>query len=137
MKTKFFILVMLLMPVLFGCSKESDNIVGDWYICSTEYTDSNAPEFYHFKEYTKENTIGFISFTADGKGVIKGLDDEDQSVLLVELKFHWTLSNDKLTLTYEGSNKSESETIIFEERDKYYFYTTNGSAYSKISFKRM
>lgn len=136
MKTKLFILVMLLMPILFGCSKESNAIVGDWYICSTEHSDGSAPELYLFKEYTKENTIGFISYTADGKGVLKSIDEVDRSVLK-EVNFHWTLSNDKLTITYEGSNKSESETIIFEERDKYYFYTTNGLAYSKISFKRM
>ena len=127
---------MLFMPILFGCSKESNAIVGDWYICSTEYSDSSDPELYHFKEYTKENTIGLISYTADGKGVSKGIDEEDQSVL-VELKFHWTLSNDKLTVTYEGSDQSESATIIFEGRDKYYFYTTNGSAYQKMGFKRM
>lgn len=136
MKTKLLILAMLLMPILFGCSKESNAIVGDWYICSTEYSDSSDPELYHFKEYTKENTIGFVSYTADGKGIVKGLDDEGQSVV-VELKFHWTLPNDKLTITYEGTNKSESETIIFEGRDKYYFYTTNGSAYQKMGFKRM
>lgn len=100
------------MPILFGCSKESNAIVGDWYICSTEYSDSSDPELYHFKEYTKENTIGFVSYTADGKGIVKGLDDEGQSVV-VELKFHWTLSNDKLTVTYEGTNKSESETIKY------------------------
>lgn len=41
MKTKLFI-AMLLMPFIFGCSKESNSIVGDWYICSTEYSDSSA-----------------------------------------------------------------------------------------------
>lgn len=87
MKTKLFILVMLLMPVLFGCSKESNAIVGDWYICSTEHSDSSNPELYSFKEYTKENTIGCISYTADGKGVSKSIDEEDRSVL-EEVKFH-------------------------------------------------
>lgn len=46
MKTKLFI-VMLLFPLMFGCSKESNSIVGDWYICLTEYSDSSDPEAYH------------------------------------------------------------------------------------------
>ena len=68
MKTKLFI-AMLLMPLVFGCSKDSDAIVGDWYICSTEYSDSNDPEAYQLTEYTKENSIGVISYSANGKGV--------------------------------------------------------------------
>ena len=86
MKTKLFI-VMLLFPLMFGCSKESNSIVGDWYICLTEYSDSSDPEAYHSRTYTKENTIGIISYTADGKGVSKSLDEEDHSVLS-EMKFH-------------------------------------------------
>ena len=66
MKTKLFI-AMLLIPLMFGCNKESNTIVGDWYLCSTEYSDSSDPEAYHSTEYTKENTIGIISYTADGK----------------------------------------------------------------------
>ena len=89
MKTKLFI-AMLLMPFIFGCSKESNSIVGDWYICSTEYSDSSAPEADHSSMYTKENTIGIISYTADGRGVSKSLDEEDHSVLS-EMKFHWRI----------------------------------------------
>lgn len=119
MKTKLLILAMLLMPILFGCCKESNTIVGDWYICSTEYSDSSDPDAYHFKEYTKENTIGLTSYTADGKGVSKSIDEENQSVL-EEVKFHWTLSNGKLTITPDGSNISTSGDVIFEGSDKYY-----------------
>lgn len=136
MKTKLFILAMLLMPILFGCSKESTAIVGDWYICSTEYSDSSDPELYHFKEYTKENTIGFISYTADGKGVSKSIDEEDQSVL-EEVKFHWTLSKGRLTITPDGSNISTSGNIIFEGNDKYCIVMQYDTVSEKMGFKRM
>ena len=45
---------MLLLPIMFGCSKESNTIVGDWYICLTEYSDSSDPEAYHSSTYTKK-----------------------------------------------------------------------------------
>lgn len=136
MKTKFFILVMLLMPILFGCSKESNAIVGDWYICSTEHSDSSTPELYSFKEYTKENTIGCISYTADGKGVSKSIDEEDRSVL-EEVKFHWTLSKGRLTITPDGSNLSTSGDVIFEGNDKYYTVVQHDTVSEKMGFKRM
>lgn len=136
MKTKLFILVMLLMPILFGCSKESNAIVGDWYICSIEYSDSSHPELYHFKEYTKENTIGCISYTADGKGVAKSIDEEDRSVL-EEVKFHWTLSKGRLTSTPDGSNLSTSGDVIFEGNDKYYTVVQHDTVSEKMGFKRM
>lgn len=59
MKTKLFI-AMLLIPLMFGCNKESNTIIGEWYLCSTEYSDSSDPEAYHSTEYTKENTIGLF-----------------------------------------------------------------------------
>ena len=127
---------MLLMPILFGCSKESNAIVGDWYICSTEYSDSSDPEAYHFNEYTKENTIGLISYTADGKGVSKAIDEEGQSVVS-EMKFHWALSNDKLTITLEGTNQSSSSNIIFEGDNKYYTVEQYETSTQKMSWQRM
>ncbi len=135
MKTKLFIAV-LLMTVLFGCSKESNTIVGDWYLCSTEYSDSSDPEAYHLSEYTKENTIGLVSYTADGKGVSKSIDGEDRSVLS-EMKFHWTLSNDKLTITIEGNSQSSSSDIVFEGNNKYYTVMQRGTVSEKIGWQRM
>lgn len=135
MKTKLFI-AMLLMTVLFGCSKESNTIVGDWYLCSTEYSDSSDPEAYHLSEYTKENTIGLVSYTADGKGVSKSIDGEDRSVLS-EMKFHWTLSNDKLTITIEGNSQSSSSDIVFEGNNKYYTIMQRGTVSEKIGWQRM
>lgn len=135
MKTKLFI-VMLLFPLMFGCSKESNSIVGDWYICLTEYSDSSDPEAYHSSTYTKENTIGIISYTADGKGVSKSLDEEDHSVLS-EMKFHWTLSNDKLTITIEGNSQSSSSDIVFEGNNKYYTVMQRGTVSEKIDWQRM
>ena len=135
MKTKLFIAV-LLMTVLFGCSKESNTIVGDWYLCSTEYSDSSDPEAHHLSEYTKENTIGIISYTADGKGVSKSLDEEDQSVLS-EMSFQWTLSNGRLTITYESSNLSNSTDIIFEGDNKYYTVVQRGTVTEKMGWQRM
>lgn len=135
MKTKLFI-AMLLIPLIFGCSKESSTIVGDWYICLTEYSDSSDPEAYHSSTYTKENTIGIISYTADGKGVSKSLDEEDHSVLS-EMKFHWTLSEDKLTITIEETNKSNSSNIIFEGNNKYYTVVQRGTVTEKMGWQRM
>ncbi len=136
MKTKFFILTMLLMTALYGCSKEFDTIVGDWYLCSTEYSDSSDPEAYHLSEYTKENTIGLVSYTADGKGVSKSIDEEDRSVLS-EMKFHWALSNGKLTITLEGSNQSSSIDIVFEGNNKYYTVMQRGTVTEKMGWQRM
>lgn len=135
MKTKLFI-AMLLMPLIFGCSKDSDAIVGDWYLCSTEYSDSSDPDAYHSNAYTKENTIGIISYTADGKGVSKSLDEEDQSVLS-EMSFQWTLSNGRLTITYESSNLSNSTDIIFEGDNKYYTVVQRGTVTEKMGWQRM
>lgn len=135
METKLFI-AMLLIPLMFGCNKESNTIVGDWYLCSTEYSDSSDPEAYHSTEYTKENTIGIISYTADGKGVSKSLDEEDHSVLS-EMKFHWTLSNDKLTITIEGNSQSSSSDIVFEGNNKYYTVMQRGTVSEKIGWQRM
>lgn len=135
MKTKLFV-AMLLIPLIFGCSKESNTIVGDWYICLTEYADSSDPEAYHSSTYTKENTIGIISYTADGKGVSKSLDEEDHSVLS-EMKFHWTLSNDKLTITIEGNSQSSSSDIVFEGNNKYYTVMQRGTVSEKIGWQRM
>lgn len=135
MKTKLFI-AMLLIPLMFGCNKESNNIIGEWYLCSTEYSDSSDPEAYHSSEYTKENTIGIISYTADGKGVSKSLDEEDHSVLS-EMKFHWTLSNDKLTITIEGNSQSSSSDIVFVGNNKYYTVMQRGTVSEKIGWQRM
>ncbi len=136
MKAKFFILTMLLMTALYGCSKEFDTIVGDWYLCSTEYSDSSDPEAYHLSEYTKENTIGLVSYTADGKAVSKSIDEEDRSVLS-EMKFHWALSNGKLTITLEGSNQSSSIDIVFEGNNKYYTVMQRGTVTEKMGWQRM
>ncbi len=135
MKTKLFI-VMLLFPLIFGCSKESNTIVGDWYLCSTEYSDSSDPELDHSNEYTKENTIGLVSYTADGKGVSKSIDEEDRSVLS-EMKFHWALSNGKLTITLDGTNQSSSSNIIFEGDNKYYTVEQYETSTQKMGWQRM
>lgn len=135
MKTKLFI-AMLLIPLIFGCSKESNTIIGEWYLCSTEYSDSSDPEAYHSSTYTKENTIGIISYTADGKGVSKSLDEEDHSVLS-EMKFHWTLSNDKLTITIEGNSQSSSSDIVFEGNNKYYTVMQRGTVTEKMGWQGM
>lgn len=135
MKTKLFI-AMLLIPLIFGCSKESNTIIGEWYLCSTEYSDSSDPEAYHSSTYTKENTIGIISYTADGKGVSKSLDEEDHSVLS-EMSFQWTLSNGRLTITYESSNLSNSTDIIFEGDNKYYTVVQRGTVTEKMGWQRM
>ena len=135
MKTKLFI-AMLLIPLMFGCNKESNTIIGEWYLCSTEYSDSSDPDAYHSNAYTKENTIGIISYTADGKGVSKSLDEEDHSVLS-EMKFHWTLSNDKLTITIEGNSQSSSSDIVFEGNNKYYPVMQRGTVSEKIGWQRM
>lgn len=135
MKTKLFI-VMLLMPLILGCSKDSDAIVGDWYICSTEYSDSSDPEAYQLTEYTKEHTIGVISYSSNGKGVSKSLDEDSQSVMS-EIKFHWTLSKDKLTIKPDGTNQSSTSNIIFEGDSRYYTVVQDETVTEKIVWQRM
>lgn len=134
MKTELFI-AMLLMLLTFGCGKDSDAIVGDWYICSTEYSDSSDPEAYQLTEYTKENTIGVISYLANGKGVSKSLDEDSQSVIS-EIKFHWTLSKDKLTIKPDGSNQSSTSNIVFEGDSRYYTVDQNETVTEKIVWQR-
>lgn len=124
------------MPLIFGCSKDSDAIVGDWYICSAEYSDSSNPEAYQLTEYTKENTIGVISYSANGKGVSKSLDEDSQSVIS-EIKFHWTLSKDKLTIKPDGSNQSSTSNIIFEGDSRYYTVDQNETVTEKMVWQRM
>lgn len=135
MKTKLFI-VMLLMPLILGCSKDSDAIVGDWYICSTEYSDSSDPEAYQLTEYTKEHTIGVISYSSNGKGVSKSLDEDSQSVMS-EIKFHWTLSKDKLTIKPDGTNQSSTSNIIFEGDSRYYTVVQDETVTEKLVWQRM
>ena len=135
MKTELFI-AMLLMLLTFGCGKDSDAIVGDWYICSTEYSDSSGPEAYQLTEYTKENTIGVISYSANGKGVSKSLDEDSQSVIS-EIKFHWTLSKDKLTIKPDGSNQSNTSNIVFEGDSRYYTVDQNETVTEKMVWQRM
>lgn len=135
MKTKLFI-VMLLMPLILGCSKDSDAIVGDWYICSTEYSDSSDPEAYQLTEYTKEHTIGVITYSSNGKGVSKSLDEDSQSVMS-EIKFHWTLSKDKLTIKPDGTNQSSTSNIIFEGDSRYYTVVQDETVTEKIVWQRM
>ena len=135
MKTKLFI-AMLLMTLVFGCGKDSDAIVGDWHICSTEYSDSSDPEAYQLTEYTKENTIGVISYSANGKGVSKSLDEDSQSVIS-EIKFHWTLSKDKLTINPDGSNQSSTSNIVFEGDSRYYTVDQNETVTEKMVWQRM
>ena len=135
MKTKLFI-VMLLMPLILGCSKDSDAIVGDWYICSTEYSDSSDPEAYQLTEYTKEHTIGVITYSSNGKGVSKSLDEDSQSVMS-EIKFHWTLSKDKLTIKPDGANQSSTSNIIFEGDSRYYTVVQDETVTEKIVWQRM
>ena len=91
---------------------------------------------HHLSEYTKENTIGLVSYTADGKGVSKSIDEEDRSVLS-EMKFHWALSNGKLTITLEGSNQSSSIDIVFEGNNKYYTVMQRGTVTEKMGWQRM
>lgn len=135
MKTKLFI-VMLLMPLILGCSKDSDAIVGDWYICSTEYSDGSDPEAYQLTEYTKEHTIGVITYSSNGKGVSKSLDEDSQSVMS-EIKFHWTLSKDKLTIKPDGTNQSSTSNIIFEGDSRYYTVVQDETVTEKIVWQRM
>ena len=129
MKTKLFI-VMLLMPLILGCSKDSDAIVGDWY------SDSSDPEAYQLTEYTKEHTIGVISYSSNGKGVSKSLDEDSQSVMS-EIKFHWTLSKDKLTIKPDGTNQSSTSNIIFEGDSRYYTVVQDETVTEKIVWQRM
>ena len=53
------------------------------------------------------------------------------------MKFHWTLSNDKLTITIEGNSQSSSSDIVFEGNNKYYTVMQRGTVSEKIGWQRM
>ena len=61
MKTKLFIMAMLLMPMMFGCSKDNGmekRIVGDWFMCYSKTSDSSQ-DYYEEDTYTQETTNMF------------------------------------------------------------------------------
>ncbi len=53
------------------------------------------------------------------------------------MKFHWALSNGKLTITLEGSNQSSSIDIVFEGNNKYYTVMQRGTVTEKMGWQRM
>ena len=68
MNARYFILAMLLMPMIFGCSKDNKTekqIVGDWFMCYSKVCDSSA-DYEEEDTYTKETTNMFVSFYNDG-----------------------------------------------------------------------
>lgn len=136
---RYFILAMLLLPLMFGCSKESDTIVGDWFMCYFEVSSSDCenPEnnYSESQEFTKETTYGFMSLTTDNKFTIQA---SDESVV----KGTWSLKGRKLTLQYDEIQSDETQPelpspqtvdIVFDGDDK--FFLTYTESYGSSIYK--
>lgn len=139
MKTKLFILAMLLMPFICGCSKNYEQmIIGDWFQCYYElsYTDSENPSDNGkvVYEYTKETAEYFVSYTKDGKFTYSSKDGE------VTISGTWSLEKGKLTQQYDDGY-SDTDDIAFDGNNKFYMTHTESTdgalAYYKQGWRRM
>lgn len=112
MKTRLFIMSMLLMPLLLGCSKtlrQEQWIIGDWYLSGLE---SN----YESAVYLVMETWCFISFYKDGTCIISAIDGPElhhQKIMYGT----WTTNNRKLTFNAYGYDFE----IMFETPDRFYY----------------
>ena len=103
MKTKVFIMAMLLMPVMFGCSKDNSvekQIVGNWFQFYYEQTNEDYvdPSFNstYSQSYTQEEADAFYSFDengtysySNGEGVVEGTGS-------------WSIDNGRLSISEDG-----------------------------------
>lgn len=152
MKTKLFIIAMLLMPMMFGCSKDNNvdqRLVGDWFLFYYEQTNNDYidPSYNDsFSEtYTQETTEVFYTFDDNGKCSCydrKGV---------VESSGSWSTGGGKLTIRENGMTISYD--IVFDGDDQFYMIfrveydeggsiTTNpdeacGETITKVGLKRI
>lgn len=132
MKTKLFVLTVMLMPIMFGCSKNNrldsnEQIIGSWRISFVEdYFNGEIQR----DDYSAEEAWIFCTFYEDGscREIIQDgptlHDESDVSIYY----FSWSMADGFLSI--DGGAPVE---IVFESSDEFY----QASVGSKIGFKRM
>ena len=138
MKTKLFILAMLLMPMMFGCSKDNSvekQIVGDWFLCYYKVYDHSTSDYYEDEgTFTQETSSIFISFYGDGTLRITNIDPDfgDKYVS----NGTWSIEDGNLIMTIPEDG-SVSYSISFEN-DNLFYWTASEESYSQtLGFQRM
>lgn len=130
---------MLLMPVMFGCSKDNKTekqIVGDWFMCYLKMSDSSE-DFYVEDTYTRETSNTFVSFYDDGALTITNLDLEG---LQHVSNGTWSIEDGNLMIMYsseDGNTYSETYSISFENDNLLYLTLSEGSYSATNKFQRM
>lgn len=103
MKTRLFILAMLLVPVLSGCNKDNNvdqRLVGDWFMfyyeqTSEDYIDPSYNDTYS-ETYTQETAESFYTFGDNGKYSVYDGDGVEVS------SGSWSAGGGKLTIREDG-----------------------------------
>ena len=137
MKTKLFIMAMLLMPMMFGCSKDNGmekRIVGDWFMCYSKTSDSSQ-DYYEEDTYTQDTTNMFLSFYSDGTmkaSTNPELGGSEQYVI----NGTWSIEDGTLIIAYMEDG-SESSSISFENDNLFYLNTSEGTYSQTIGYQRM
>lgn len=135
MKTKLFILAMLLMPMMFGCSKDNKTekqIVGDWFMC---YSKTSSPDYNEEDTYTRETSNLLVSFYDDGtmkSSTNPDLDNSEQYVV----NGTWSIEDGNLIMTYPEDG-SETYSISFENDNLFYLTASEGSYSQTLGFQRI
>lgn len=104
MKTKLLILAMLFMPILFGCSKETQmkkELIGKWYnSCYGYYTYRHYPDDMRENTYyDKIDTHEFLIFNKNGtyEHVYRSSKESENG--------EWTLDKDCSGITFFKKNE--------------------------------
>ena len=137
MNARYFILAMLLMPMIFGCSKDNKTekqIVGDWFMCYSKVCDSSA-DYEEEDTYTKETTNMFVSFYNDGNMKSSTNPDLGGSEQYV-VNGTWSIEDGTLIMTHPEDG-SESYSISFENDNLFYLNTSEGTYSQTIGYQRM
>ena len=137
MNARYFILAMLLMPMIFGCSKDNKTekqIVGDWFMCYSKVCDSSA-DYEEEDTYTKETTNMFVSFYNDGNMKSSTNHDLGGSEQYV-VNGTWSIEDGTLIMTHPEDG-SESYSISFENDNLFYLNASEGTYSQTLGFQRM
>lgn len=96
MKSRLFIIVLLLIPVFCGCEKSIDEkIIGKWYL----YVINEGDGIYHiYNKYDKNNTTQILTFYENGT-----YDNIYRSSKYNETG-EWSIDSNTLILTRKNDN---------------------------------
>ena len=126
---------MLLMPVMFGCSKDNKTekqIVGDWFLC---YSKTSSPDYNEEDTYTRETSNLLYSFYDDGTTKASTNPDLDNSEQYV-VNGTWSIEDGNLIVT-TPEDGSETYSISFENDNLFYLTASEGSYSQTLGFQRM